>query len=601
MAQSAVMKKLREKTKLIFIFVIVVFVGFMVWRGASGITQSTSNEVDNALAIVNDQPIEPMEYRRAVDNEITNARNNNPDLPEGAITQIREQTWQDLINRVLLREELDKKQIEVTSTELNGEMRLNPPDHLKRNENFMTNGSFDYQKFLQYVQGPNADPRIIQSFEENMKSQISNSKLKQHVNNMTHITRHQALEEVLRDLTEVDARYVRFNAEDYRDSIPEPTNEQLREYFEKNKDEYKIDKGFKLGHVAVELKVLPQDSMLVKSKVDSIYSEVIENQDEFAYYASQYSQDPSAIENEGVLGWVTKGRLVPEFEEVIFDMDSGEVSEPFVTQYGWHIAKVNQINDSLEAVNTSHILIKISPSFDTFDSVTVLAEQVKATATNESLKEAAEEFDLEYEKSDILTKKDPIPGLGYYSFLNNYALHDSAGVVYDVIASQDGYHIYELIGKVEDGSVDFDLIKDQVYEDYIMDKAKAMAYQDAREMQTRVAEAGDFKAAGINPDTLSGNPFAFRTSQGYDPIFAGSLLGLRVDKVSPVIEGAHSAFYVIKVEEREEPSTEEIRSMIQQYHTEIVEQSEQSSFDRWFANIRENAEINDRRHIMLNR
>src|ERR1700739_5083039 len=60
---------------------------------------------------------------------------------------------------------------------------------------------------------------------------------------------------------------------------------------------------------------------------------------DFAKLAKEKSKDPGAAEG-GDLGYFTKDQMVPEFAEVAFKLDKGQVSEPVKTQFGWHIIKV---------------------------------------------------------------------------------------------------------------------------------------------------------------------------------------------------------------------------------------------------------------------
>jgi peptidyl-prolyl cis-trans isomerase C len=60
---------------------------------------------------------------------------------------------------------------------------------------------------------------------------------------------------------------------------------------------------------------------------------------DFAELAKQKSKDPGAAEG-GDLGYFTKAQMVPEFAEVAFKLDKGQISDPVKTQFGWHIIKV---------------------------------------------------------------------------------------------------------------------------------------------------------------------------------------------------------------------------------------------------------------------
>ncbi len=72
---------------------------------------------------------------------------------------------------------------------------------------------------------------------------------------------------------------------------------------------------------------------------------------DFATLAKEKSKDPGAAEG-GDLGYFTKDQMVPEFSEVAFKLDKGQISDPVHTQFGWHIIKVEDKR------------IKPTPTFD---------------------------------------------------------------------------------------------------------------------------------------------------------------------------------------------------------------------------------------------
>ena len=73
--------------------------------------------------------------------------------------------------------------------------------------------------------------------------------------------------------------------------------------------------------------------------------EKIENGENFAELASEYSEDPGSKIKGGDLGWVGPGDFVPAFENVASSLSIGQVSEPFKTPFGWHILEVLERRD----------------------------------------------------------------------------------------------------------------------------------------------------------------------------------------------------------------------------------------------------------------
>ena len=73
---------------------------------------------------------------------------------------------------------------------------------------------------------------------------------------------------------------------------------------------------------------------------ESIYRQLLQGT-EFAELAKQYSDDPGTALNGGSLGWSEEGQFVPEFSEVMGKTETGQLSEPFLSPFGWHVLRVD--------------------------------------------------------------------------------------------------------------------------------------------------------------------------------------------------------------------------------------------------------------------
>jgi peptidyl-prolyl cis-trans isomerase SurA len=79
-------------------------------------------------------------------------------------------------------------------------------------------------------------------------------------------------------------------------------------------------------------------------RISEIRDRIIGGED-FDLMAKQYSQDPGTANGGGDLGWTSPGSFVPEFEETLYSLAPGEVSQPLRTQFGWHIIKAVDFRD----------------------------------------------------------------------------------------------------------------------------------------------------------------------------------------------------------------------------------------------------------------
>lgn len=106
---------------------------------------------------------------------------------------------------------------------------------------------------------------------------------------------------------------------------------------------------------------------------------------DFAEVAKENSTDPGSKDQGGMLGFFTKGQMVPEFDEAVFKMREGEISAPVKTNFGWHIIKLEDRRR------------KEPPSFDT----------VKATIINSLVVRKAQEKATELREKASLDYVDP--------------------------------------------------------------------------------------------------------------------------------------------------------------------------------------------------
>lgn len=137
-----------------------------------------------------------------------------------------------------------------------------------------------------------------------------------------------------------------------------------------------------LNHIVVNPPYSEESIQEVKDKLNELRRMTLEGESDFAELAKRYSQGPSA-RNGGDLGEFGRGRMVPDFEVVAYNMRVGEISEPFETEFGYHIVKL--VDRKGELLRASHILMKPRPSANA-DSVAInRLKEVRELITTDSL------------------------------------------------------------------------------------------------------------------------------------------------------------------------------------------------------------------------
>jgi peptidyl-prolyl cis-trans isomerase SurA len=99
-----------------------------------------------------------------------------------------------------------------------------------------------------------------------------------------------------------------------------------------------VENQVHVRHILLKTNALADDAT-IRGKLESIRGRVQKGED-FGVIAQTVSEDPGSATEGGDLGWAGPGSFTPEFEEAIAGLKDNEISEPFHTQFGWHIAQM---------------------------------------------------------------------------------------------------------------------------------------------------------------------------------------------------------------------------------------------------------------------
>lgn len=120
---------------------------------------------------------------------------------------------------------------------------------------------------------------------------------------------------------------------------PDPTDEDVRAHYEKHADRYASPDRVHVRHILMKPAGAGEaDKAATRSRLESIKRQ-LEEGDDFGELAAAYSECPSGKDAGGSLGWVVRGATVPEFDQLVFDMNVGDISEILETALGLHLVE----------------------------------------------------------------------------------------------------------------------------------------------------------------------------------------------------------------------------------------------------------------------
>lgn len=127
----------------------------------------------------------------------------------------------------------------------------------------------------------------------------------------------------------------------------------LREAYERSK----IDINASHILIKIDKKEQEEDTLTAYNKITAIRNRIV-NGENFETLAKEFSADPSAAKNGGNLGYFSVFQMVYPFENMAYQTKIGEVSQPFRTQFGYHILKVNDTRPTNGEVEVAHIMLR---------------------------------------------------------------------------------------------------------------------------------------------------------------------------------------------------------------------------------------------------
>lgn len=136
------------------------------------------------------------------------------------------------------------------------------------------------------------------------------------------------------------------------------TPEEVRNYFKSLEDQNELPEfttEVKLAQVVLNVEASEEEIERVTTKLEKIKSEVEEGAS-MKLKAILYSDDPSVTQNGGLYSITRESQFVKEFKDAAFSIDEGQVSEPFKSDFGYHIVKVEKVKG--QSLDVRHVLIQ---------------------------------------------------------------------------------------------------------------------------------------------------------------------------------------------------------------------------------------------------
>jgi len=197
--------------------------------------------------------------------------------------------------------------------------------------------------------------------------------------------------------------------------------------------------------ISVPEDAAPEDTLYAYNKLLEARDKWIKGES-FETLNNQYSTKRRGRSMGGPLSWISVGITVKEFEDVVFEMDEGEISMPFRTQFGYHVVKVHDTRDRTPSRKVSHIFVRRLPNQADTVQQQKINNAYRELETGRSWAEVTREFS---EDNLSVPKEGEIGWISYGSRYNPGFIRQVMNLDPEVsytkpITTNYGYHIFKI-------------------------------------------------------------------------------------------------------------------------------------------------------------
>jgi peptidyl-prolyl cis-trans isomerase D len=189
------------------------------------------------------------------------------------------------------------------------------------------------------------------------------------------------------------------------------TEEEAKKFYDENAAKFQGDEQRHASHILIGVSATASADAKAeaKKKAEQVLAEVKKNPAKFAELAKKYSQDPGSAEKGGDLGTFGRGAMVKPFEEAVFSMKTGGVSGLVQSDFGYHIIKLNEISGQSQGFDAMKAQIRAELMYQ--KAIAKFSEQAEAFSAlvyeqSTSLQPAADAYGVTVEKSGWLSYAD---------------------------------------------------------------------------------------------------------------------------------------------------------------------------------------------------
>ena len=385
--------------------------------------------------------------------------------------------------------------------------------------------------------------------------------------------------------------YFAFTPNQLPGGVPQPSQQEIQQYFAAHQSEYSIPEQAKSRHILIKVDAGAdaKTDAAAKAKAEGLLKQ-IQGGANFADVAKKNSDDPGSKDSGGELGFAQRGHMVPEFDSAIFTQKIGD-TKIVKSQFGYHIVQVEerqqahaqQLNELLPTIQATLIRQKAATAEENY------AHALTSEAIKNGLEKTAAAHRLDVATTPLVGRQGVVAALPDGSQMISKAFESKQGDPPQFATTGEGYAIFQVTGVAAAHAPAFADWKAKVTEDYRDERLPILLSQKTAELAAKAKSSNDLaKAAKEMGATVKTSDLVGQTGQVPDLGQVGQVAPQLFDMTPGAISGpinAQRTGVVAKLVDKQEPTVDEIAKNYDQMRDQILEERRSEAFNVFSSTI----------------
>ena len=385
--------------------------------------------------------------------------------------------------------------------------------------------------------------------------------------------------------------YFAFTPNQLPGGVPQPTQQQIQQYFTAHQLEYSVPEQARSRHILISVPAGAdaKSDAAARAKAEDILKQ-LKAGGNWTDIAKKDSDDPGSKDAGGELGFSQKGRMVPEFDQAIFSQNIGDI-KIVKSQFGYHIVQVEE-RQTAHAQSLGEVQATIQQTLLRQNEAAAedsYAKNLTSEAIKNGLEKTAAAHHLDVVTSPLIGQQGVIAALPDSSQLLAKAFQSKQGDPPQDAPTGEGYAIFQITGIAAAHAPAFADWKTHVLEDYRDEQLPGLLAQKTMQLSQMAKSENDLaKAAKAIGATVKTSDLVGPSGQvpdlGQVAQVAPQLFDMTPGNISGPINAQRTGV-VAKLLDKQAPTPDEIAKNFDQTRQVLLDQRQDEAFNLFMSGI----------------